>query len=244
MSKNKKYMILVKKNIFEFEGIVRMRTVWKTLRYDKERLISKIVYYRSYLKIDLLKQCVNNLGGLEIEDGEEDRYLYQGITSKEEIYICKETKNGIKPVDLVQLETEVNKRLKEKEVRKEHRNKEIEYNKKSEYRKFRVEPVPFTGKLSHRGYYRSVCLKPQQLQNIIYKEFEKPKYRGCNLDYYKLRYYDNNWKSSYKVDKQWKKHVRKHCDTTYMDRHQYDIDETLDIDALLEEEFESKQEVA
>ena len=101
--------------------------------------------------------------------------------------------------------------------KRERKTKYWNYNRKTGTAyTFRCDPVPNVHKCHWGSYYRLPKLHQVRKQNSVmeedYKEFNSTKYGYKNLPTWddRVRCINRSWKSSYKVRKQWQKHVRKH----------------------------------
>jgi hypothetical protein len=95
---------------------------------------------------------------------------------------------------------------------------------------FRNEPVPYVHKYHYHfhNYYRSLHLGRARKQQSIpeYAEYVNTSYKYKNLPQWddRPRHLDRSWKTSYKIEKQWMKHCKKHIETDRFNKRTYSID--------------------
>ena len=214
MSKrNKKFSYVLLSVWYDYRA---KKYVWYKDYYTRKQLISKIavreVYRNHYDSI------INNLTD-DINTIEYGKY-----------FIGKVRNNEIINVPIESLINNINEEITKKLSKLERKDKKYTYRKKAESFKFRDGAVPNIHKSHwHRGsYYRHPKLKSikKSVYSSEYKEFTKGKDRQASLLVWddRIRHTDKCWKTSYKVRKQWQKHLPKHKDNILYTKRQYDLD--------------------
>lgn len=203
---------------------------WIPSYYTKEGLISKLAINWYYSRKDKSNAILNNLStdmseeetGYTIRETNDilfgHRYLYDYENT---YFIAKVVSDGIEALDMSSIKADLYEAIKKVTNKRKNRIEQIESTHRAEQFKFRSGNVPGIGHNKwHRGtYYRIPRLKNVATQNCSCegdtKEFTKSKYKPKNLPVWddRVRHNDKSWKSSYKVRKQWMKHLDNHMST-------------------------------
>jgi hypothetical protein len=193
---------------------------WRPEYLYRDQLIRHIALHEVYYKSEsILNNLVNSMENYTLEElCNADTKLY---------YICKlvGTEEIIK-VDINTLLPEVMVEVDKIKLEKEQRLKNsLAYVKARDSYEFRYDPVPFVHNYNnhHIGdYYRHPHINRiiHSAEYVEYKEFRKGKERKENMPTWddRPRHRDRSWKTSYKVEKQWMKHCRKHVETKNFDK--------------------------
>ena len=174
--------------------------VWYKTSYTREQLVSKIALR-------------------EVRKGTYDSILDNLVDSMDNIeygkyFVGIEKSNEIVKLDMTKLSKEIDAEIEYRERVLDNLRKSNECRRKLAKYTFRKGPVPNIHKCHyHRGsYYRHPKLKSvrKSVYDNEYKEFIKGKdveASGLVWDD-RVRHTDKCWKTSFKVRKQWQKHLR------------------------------------
>jgi hypothetical protein len=174
--------------------------VWYPTKYSWSGLIHSLAIIELYKNSDN-SSVLNNLASRL--DDMSCRY-----------YVCKVIDNKVYDIDYIKLTNDFTAELERVSARRAKLRKAREARQRAMKFKFRNGSVPGIHKYKgHRGsYYRRPQLNSVRKSSEVveYMEFRKPKDRCVNLPLWddRVRHNDKCWKTSYKVRKQWQKHLK------------------------------------
>lgn len=212
---------------------------WHSTRYNRQGLVHRIALSEVY------SGCMSILSNIST-DMSETTCEYKRIASKyseagyrfeyiPKFYIAKEDNDGFNKIiidtilDAVYAEIErINKDIEKRKAIREAQHRMEKYE-------FRRGPVPNIHKCKSYGrYYRHPSTTNTKRKNEYIFDEESADYKLSRSNYkinslptvYDdiIRHYDKSWKTSYKVRKQWQKHIRKHVDTSNYSRKTYNME--------------------
>lgn len=233
--KNKNYVLLTLRRNYDFSKHEYVDFKWNPCYYTREQLISRLAISEIYNKEESI---LNNLS-VDMSETSTDKkeieirnrlFDYKTWRYRELYFIAKVVGDEFQRVNVGSLVDSVNKKADEIKKLRNARGLRYRAERRCETYTFRYDPVPNVHKYHchHGSWYRIPQLGRlmRQSEATEYKEFIKGDERKENLPTWddRPRHNDKSWKTSYKVRKQWQKHVRKHVDTSYYDRKAYDME--------------------
>lgn len=246
MSKRtRKYVVMKLTSDFKMVDLTFERCMcWKKVNLTREGLIWYINRLNNAFKdidVSLQDRIAKDTHGFRVDDSSFGTYY---IHSTDEFFFgIEKSDKSIEPISINGFMKEIEERQRKEKARKERRIKERNYYEKHKS-EFRVDPVPGTHGYKGRGYWRTPKLHRTNVNesSLEIKELYKPK--NVKDVWCRTRYIDNNWKTSYKVSKQWEKHIRKRCDVGYEFENEFMNIDDIDVDMELEEDFERNFDAA
>lgn len=236
--KNKNYIIfeLTRNPNYSYGVAGGSAFYWKDRKMTRERLIRYLAdsYRWTYPVLDHLSEDMTETSCEYCFE-----YGYHRIYIP--VYFIAKIKSGnIIKVDRSSIENEVKEKKRELDIRREKSQKCYDWSRKMDNSyEFRRDPVPNVHKRHHhRGSYFRCCkihgkAVTEAMMRTEYPELVDPYYRKFNLPTFddRPRHLDKSWKTSYKVRKQWMKHLDPHKDTKRISKK-----EVVDLIRKLEDE--------